>query len=170
LQGIDSTKYRDEKGEIGSLAHMMIMAELKGEKVDISDYSKNQIDQAENSFLSWLEWHKGKELKPILIESPLVSETYNYGGTPDFYGDINNELVLGDYKTGGVWKEAYIQTCAYVHLLLENGHQCPVKIIILGIPRTPDEKFQEVIYTSFETGWELFKHLKITYELLKQIK
>jgi len=170
LQGIDSTKYRDEMGDIGTLAHAMIMADLKGEPVDTSDYSREQIDKAENCFLSWLEWRKGKEVEPIHVEQPLVSEKYQFGGTFDFLGWIDGVMTLGDYKTGGIWKEAYIQTCAYRQLLIEAMFPIPDKILILGIPRTPDEKFQEVIYIEFNKGWELFKHLRAAYGLLKEIK
>jgi hypothetical protein len=170
LQGIDSTKYRDEKAEIGSLAHAMILADLKGEKVETSDYSQEQINQAENCYLSWLEWRKGKKLEPIVVETPLVNEAYQFGGCPDFYGRINGELVLGDYKTGGIWDESYYQTCAYATLLTSNGYDLPEKIIILGIPRTEDEKFQEVTYTNFDKGWEIFTSLLRVYQLQKEIK
>lgn len=170
LQGIDCSKYTDDKAEIGSLAHAMIMADLKCEKTDTSDYSANQIAQAENCYLSWLEWEKGKDIKPICVEVMLVSEEHQFGGTPDFFGSIDGSLVLGDYKTGGVYKEAYIQTCAYRQLLIENGYPPADKIIILGIPRTEDEKFTEVIYTEFETGWQIFYHLRQVYDLLKKVK
>lgn len=170
IEGKDYTKIRDDKGEIGTLAHAMIMADLKGEEPDTSDYSKEQIDQAENCFLSWLEWRKGKVIEPLLIEKALVSELYQYGGTLDFYGMIDGISVLGDYKTGGIWKESYIQTCAYRQLLREDGYKPPEKILILGIPRTPDEKFQEVTYTEFDKGTALFLHLREAYSLLKDIK
>lgn len=170
LQGIDSTKYRDEKGLIGTLAHAFILADLKGEKIETDDYSKDQIDQAENCYLKWLEWRKGRELKPVCIETPLVSEVYQFGGSPDYLGMINGDLVLADYKTGFVGKEAYIQTCAYRELLIENGYPPATKILILGIPRTEDEKFTEVSYTSFDTGWQIFQHLLGVYRLLKEVK
>ena len=169
-QGYDWTKYRDDKGDIGSLAHAMIMAELKGEVIDTLEYSKVQIDQAENCYLSWLEWRKGRGMKHICIETPLVSERHQFGGTPDYLGWIDGLLVLGDYKTGGIWREAYIQTCAYRELLIENGYETPEKIIILGIPRSEDEKFQEILYTSFYAGWEAFLCLSRLNELLKIIK
>ena len=170
LQGIDSTKYRDEKGLIGTLAHAFILADLKGEKLETDDYSKDQIDQAENCYLKWLEWRKGRELRPVCVETPLVSEAYQFGGSPDYLGMINGDLVLADYKTGFVGKEAYIQTCAYRELLIENGYEPASKILILGIPRTEDEKFQEVSYTNFDTGWEIFKHLAATHRLLKEVE
>jgi len=169
LKGIDSNAYSKEMANIGTLAHAMIMSELKNEKLDTSDYSYEQIDKAENCFLSWLEWRKDKKLSPLLIETPLISETWQFGGTPDFLGFIDNTLVLADYKTGGIWREAYIQTCAYRQLAIENNYPAAEKILILGIPRE-DEKFQEVTYTKFDNGWEIFVLLKQVYEKLKKVK
>jgi len=129
LEGIDSTKYRDEAGDIGSLAHEMIMADLKGITLDTSDYSKTQIDKAENCYLKWLEWRKDKKLYNYMAEVALFSEKYQYGGTIDYLGMIDDSYVVGDYKTGFVGVEAYIQTCAYRQLAIENGYPVPQKII-----------------------------------------
>lgn len=170
LQGIDSTKYRDEMGVIGGLAHALISSDLKGEKLLLSGYSQDQIDKANNCMKSYFKWREKKNLNPYVIETPLVSEEFQFGGTTDFYGTIDGENTILDYKTGGVYKEAYIQTCAYRQLLIENGHPLPSKITILGIPRTDDEKFQEITYTDFTTGWETFKHLLLAYNYLKEMK
>ncbi len=170
LKGIDSNAFAKEMATIGTLAHTMIMSDLKGEKLDTSDYSQEQITKAENSYLSWLEWHKNKDIKPILIETPMVSEQYQFGGMPDFLGYIDGILTLADYKTGGIWREAYIQTCAYRQLAIENGYPPTEKILILGIPRTEDEKFQEVNYRAFDKGWQIFYNLRQVYELLKEVK
>ena len=55
LQGIDTSKYVDDKADIGTLAHAIITDKLTGKETDTSDYSKNQIDLAENSCLSFWE-------------------------------------------------------------------------------------------------------------------
>ena len=170
LEGINSRAFSDNMSAIGTLAHRMIMDSLKGEDTDTSDYTKDQIDRAENSFLSWLEWAKKKEIIYELLEAPLVSEDYQYGGTLDFYGSIDGVLKLADWKTGGIWKEHYVQLCGYYHLLEENGYPVPSQGQILGIPRTVDEKFQEVSYNCFDIGWELFRHLRQVYGLLKEIQ
>lgn len=170
LKGIDSNAYAREMAAIGTLAHAMIMSELKGEILDTSEYSQEQISKAENSFLSWLEWRKGKEISSLLVETPLISENWQFGGTPDFLGFIDGVLTLADYKTGGIWREAYIQTCAYRQLCIENNYPTAEKILILGIPRTEDEKFQEVTYTKFDNGWDIFVLLKQVYERLKEVK
>ena len=170
LQGIDSTAYRDGAARMGILAHDYILCHHKGIKPDLTDYSKVEIDAAENSFLSYLEWLKGHKLEPLLLETPLVSEEYQFGGTPDCLCMLDGEIALIDYKTGGIYKEAYYQTCAYRQLLVENERRVPNKIIILGIPRTPDESFKTEVYTEFDTGWEIFKHLLSIYYLQKETK
>lgn len=170
LQGINSNDYAKEMAQIGTLAHAMIMADLKNEQTDASEYSLEQIFKAENSYLSWLEWRRDKKIDPVLIETPLTSEQYQFGGTPDFLGLIDGVMTLADYKTGGIWREAYIQTVAYRQLAIDNGYPPANKILILGIPRTEDEKFQEVSYTKFDTGWGIFLHLLQVHKLLKEIK
>ncbi len=176
LQGIDSTKYRDEKAEIGSLAHALVMADLRGEKYDTSAYSQQQIDQAETAFLHYLEWQKGHTLETRLVEQSLISEAYQYGGTPDWYGILDGIPTLVDYKTGGIWKEAQIQVAGYNQLILEHqpdttppSEWCS-RIIILGIPRNSDETFRQVILTEWTAQWEAFKALRQLYDHLKGIK
>jgi len=170
LRGIDSNKYRDEMGVIGSLAHALISSDIKGEKLHLADFTQEQLDKANNCLRSYNKWKEGKLLAPMVVETPLVSEEFQFGGTPDYYGLVDSDEAILDYKTGAVYVEAYIQTCAYHRLLVENGHEPPKKIIILGIPRTDDEKFQEVIYDKFETGWETFKHLLSVYNYMKEMK
>ena len=168
LEGIDSSKYRDDKGDIGSAAHRMILAHLRGEKANLTDFTPEQIDKAENCFLSYLAWEKGKVIEPILVEAPLVSETFQFGGTLDFYGTVDGELTLCDYKTGGIYPEAYYQLCAYRQLLEGSGQAAPVKGIILGIPRAETEAFQVATYTAFDQGWQIFFHLLQVYRLRKE--
>jgi len=125
LEGIVASKFRDDKAEIGTLAHRFLLDEKKGVKTDTSDYSANQIQQAENSLISYYEWAKGKKIEPILMEEPLVDEENLYGGTPDIYGRVDGVLELTDYKTGkGIYLEHFIQVAGgYKHLLEANGYK-----------------------------------------------
>ena len=170
LQGIDSSKYTSDKASIGTLAHHLIMCGLKGEPVSLEDYTTEQVSQGETAYLHYLEWCKGKVIKPILVETPLVSELHKYGGTLDFYGDVDGIRYLMDYKTGGIYGESTIQACGYVGLLEDCGYPPPEKIIILGIPRDDTETFREVTVTNFEHGKTAFMSLLVLYEALKYIK
>jgi hypothetical protein len=169
LQGIEVGKYVDDKADIGTLAHAMILSHLKGEKTDTSDYSQKQIDQAENSFLSYLEWERGKKIEPVFVESSFVSEDCLFGGQPDFYGRVDGRRTILDFKTGsGIYDEHYFQLCAYESLLKEQGCDAE-RGIILNIPRTEDERFSEKTFYDFENGWRLFVHCLEIYNLKKKI-
>jgi len=171
LQGIDSNKYKDDKADIGTLAHAMVTDWLLGIKTDTSDYSKNQIEAAENSALSFYEWAKNKRIKPVLVEIPLVSKKHKFGGTPDIYADINGELELIDLKTGsGIYEEMIIQVAAYGELLTENNHEVG-NIRILNIPRTEDEAFMERVISGKQRGiaWKIFLNCLKNYQLRKKM-
>ncbi len=170
LQGIDSSKYRDDKASVGHLAHALVLADFTGSVVDTSEYTAAQIAQAETSYLQYLEWAKGKHLETIFAELPLVSETWQYGGTPDWYGYVDGELCGVDYKTGGIFREVVLQVSAYRELIRDNGYVAPSKFIVLGIPRSSDEIFREVTITDFTQGWAAFSALRALYDPLKQIK
>ncbi len=157
LLGINSTIHWRELADIGTLAHYLILCHLKGEKPDIKDYRKDHIDKAENSFLSYLEWEKGHKIEPVLLETPLVSEFWRYGGTPDCVCHLDGQecLILLDFKTGGIFREHFWQLAAYEKLLCQNGYLIR-EGRILGIPRTVDESFDERIITNPSLGFKPF--------------
>ena len=170
LQGIDSSKYVDNLADIGTLAHSMIMAHLKGKGVDTSEYSKTQIDLAENSFLSYLEWEKHHEVEPILVETPLVSEEYRFGGTLDLLAKVDGVNTLIDFKTGkAIYPEHGIQVAAYYMLALEYGYTIS-KALILRIGRDESEGFEIKPVENLEANWEVFTHCLAIYELQKQLR
>jgi hypothetical protein len=172
LAGIDVKRYVDDKADIGTLAHQMVEDHLMGEKTDTSDYSKNQIDAAENAYLSWLEWEKKNPIKEVIfVEKQLVSEKYGFGGTEDIYCMIGGRELI-DLKTGsGIYDEAIYQVAALKMLLEENGY--PVDTCrIINIPRTEDEKFLERIlsHTERQGGWIIFLSCLAIYNTKKQLR
>ena len=170
LQGIDSTKYKNQLADIGTLTHLMILDYLLGQETDNSDFSINDISKAENCFLSYLEWEKGHQLKPIVIEKPLVSDKYLYGGTPDFIGYVDDELELMDFKTGNaIFPESFYQLAAYWQIATELGHDIK-KARILRIGRNDDEGFEERTARHLGREFELFLHCLSIYNIKKDIK
>lgn len=169
LKGIDSSKYADDKADIGTLAHALITNELMGKETDTSDYTANQIEEAENAVLSFYEWQKGHECgTPMFVEKPLTSEKYRYGGTIDIYWVVDGAEELTDLKTGGVWPEHFVQVGGgYKQLLKENLH--PVRRVrLLNIPRTKDEEFGDIILPDSDKYWQVFEHCLALYELKKR--
>jgi len=174
LQGIDSTKYRDKMADIGILAHYLIMCHLKEipEKVKLeamTEYSKDDIDKAENCVLSYFEWEKGHKIEPIIVETPLISESFQFGGTVDCFCKLDGEPILLDFKTGkGIWPEMFYQLGAYFELLKENGYAVG-GARILRIGRSEDEGFEErgIAVVELDHNWEIFETLRKLYRLTK---
>lgn len=169
LEGIDSSKYTDAAARIGTLAHYLVQCDFTGEKPDLSEYGKTEIDQAENALISFYEWKRAKVIEPIENELQLVSEQYRYGGTIDCYCKIDGDIWLLDFKTGkAIYSEMLIQLAAYRQLLNENGY--PVeRAKILRIGRDETEGFEERTITDFTNHWELFSHCLEIYRLQKKI-
>jgi len=170
MDGKDCNKFKDDKAQIGSLAHEFIMNFHKKLDTLTDDYTQNQIKSANNSLNSYKAWLKGKTLEPILLETPLISELYKFGGTLDNYCKLDGKNTLLDYKTGSsIYLEYYIQVAgAYRQLLIENGH--PVdQTIILNVPRTEDESFQFKPVEKVDICWEIFKKSLEIYRLRKEL-
>jgi len=170
LQGIDSSRYVDEKAAIGTLAHQMIADYLRGTETDTSEYSKVQIGQAENAVLSFFEWEKTHPIEPVLVEEPMVSEHYKFGGTIDCLARMNGGLCLIDFKTSkGIFPEMMIQVVAYRMLLVEQGYDVD-QATILRVGRTEDEGFEERLVNEIDKRWAIFQHCLEIYRLQKEVK
>jgi hypothetical protein len=173
LDGIDTRDYVDELAEIGTIAHDLVTCKVTGKIMDRTVYPEEKIKRAENCLDSYNNWSQGKNIKPILSEVSLVSEKYQYGGTPDFYGMVDGMLTLVDYKTGkGIYDEYLIQVAGGYRILLEeNGHKVD-RIQILNIPRSAGESFQ--ILTVDKMLWEycgkIFLNCLENYRLHKRLK
>ncbi len=172
LAGIDSDRYRDETAEIGRLAHVMILAHFTEEELDLSDFTPNQTkaaNQAMDSFYKWMEGHKFVP-HPRLIEEPMVSAKYGYGGTPDLVIGEGNKMTLFDFKTGsGIYEESLYQAAAYHQLVREQGIKVKIaKIVRIG--REAGENYEERTMVNFKPYWQVFLSCLEIYNLKKEIK
>ena len=147
LKGIDSAQYVSATARVGTLAHAMIQEHLGGTSVwERSEYAPGEIDLAENALLKFYEWEQqAGNVEAIMLETPLVSEIYSYGGTIDFYGVIGGKRWLIDFKTSdNIYVEHLLQCAAYWKLLCEQD--LPVDgVRILRIGRDPVNGYEEKI-------------------------
>ena len=158
LQGIDSTKYKDALADIGTLAHYFVMCRLADELPEVDEFTPEQVKSAQICYQKYTDWEDRNPVTPILTETPLVSEIYQYGGQVDLYAVCNGTYLLVDFKTGkGLFPESTYQVAAYRQLLIENGF--PVqKVVILRIGRDELEGVEEKIVSTHEldTGFQIF--------------
>jgi len=170
--GLELYESRDKAANIGTIVHARIMAYFLGYEIDDCNISKEVWEISDNSLKSFYEWARPRKVEPILVETPLVSEKYQYGGTPDVYGEMDGELTLLDFKTGaGIYPEHFIQVSAYSQLLKENGQEHK-KIIILNIPKSEGDSFQvqQVSTNNLELEFKKFIHCVEIYYIDKEIK
>jgi len=169
-EGKDYKAIRDQAADIGTLAHALVVGALTGEKVDLTEYSQEQIDKAETCLIKYYDWLKEHPIEPILLETQFVSEIHRFGGTIDCLAKLNGSLVLIDHKTSkAVWPEMFYQLAAYRQLLREAGHQVDdCRIVRIG--RDPEEGFEERQSGNLDKAWELFTHCLAVYQLQKEVK
>lgn len=170
LAGIDSSKYVDEKADIGSLAHLMIQNDLRGATTDTSEYSKFVIDKAAICFSKFCSWKNKHTLEPIFLEKELVSEGERFGGCIDYYGKVDGVLELLDFKTAkAIWDEVDYQLAGY-EILLESEFLEVNNRRILRIGRTEDEGFEEKERRDLTLQKVIFRALLTIYNTEKLLK
>jgi len=171
MEGIDYRAFRDDKAEIGTLVHSMVFNHLRNEEFDFSENTPKQVELAKIAFDKFLDWEKGHKVKPILLETPLISEEFQYGGTFDNYCKLDGILTLLDYKTSkDIFPEMYYQLAAYSQLLIENGYRLE-RGQILRLGRNEEEGFDlSPIVKDFSLFFEVFKNCLNIYNLQKRIR
>lgn len=172
LQGIDIKSYVDSRANMGTCAHDMVEAALLGQEPYLDEFSKVEIDAAENSVLSFYEAVRGIEFEVLGIEMQLVSTEHRYGGTCDIYWKYNGNYRLTDLKTGkDIYPEMWTQVAAYAQLLRENGYTVD-EVSIMNIPRAEDEAFKHETITAEKLAlhFELFLCCRKIYDLQKKVR
>jgi hypothetical protein len=170
LQGIDTNKYVDEAGAVGTLAHALIMESLGGKVVRLEDFTADQLTRARYGVAVFYKWVKAHKLTPQLLEQPLVSDEHRFGGTIDMLAILDGDPVLIDLKTSsGIYEEHIFQVGAYWKLLAESGQEIK-GARILRIGRTEGEGMDERVLSGVQVlnAWRVFEHCLAIYRLKKR--
>lgn len=178
--GCEGKKYWEESAKaanIGTVAHEMIKIYLRGLlgkatdkqveeviKAFTYEYAPAIVDKAENAYIAFLDWKVVHKLKPILIEEPLVSEEWQYGGTIDLYGEVDSSKDLVDFKTSkAIYPEHIVQACSYEKLLIENKYGVE-RTHILQINKE-DGSFHHQTVADRKLPLEWFKRMRQVYAI-----
>ena len=170
VQGLDYRKVRDQAGDTGTLVHYLILCKIKGIEPDLSIYTPQDIACASSPMTKFEDWRKQHSVCPIAMEVPFISEVYSFGGTPDFYGLLDDVPTLIDFKTSrAVYMENFCQLAAYKVLLEEQG-QLVEQVRLLRVGKSEDEGFEERSAGNLDNHWKMFLACQQIYELQKQIR
>lgn len=170
IKGLDYKKEWAIQAGIGTIAHYLIQCQHSGEEPDLKGYAPEDVDKAENAFLGFLDWEKKYQVEKILSEKQFVSEKYQFGGTIDFYGKVDGQFALVDYKTNKdkrVFPENLVQLAAYRLLLRENGHDVDM-VHLLSIDKK-DGSFAHHTYEDLESEQDAIIKLAAFYPTWKKV-
>lgn len=168
IDGKDYRKVKEEAADVGTVAHYLIKSFVKNETPELEEYAPVIVQQAQKSLEAYKKFAKIHKLKSILVETPLVSEKYRFGGTPDWFGECDKKLAMFDYKTGNrLYPEMKLQVAAYKKLLEEKGHKVD-EIHLIRLDKETGDFHHETISNTDE-AWEMFKLLLQVYPLKQRL-
>lgn len=107
----------DRSGKFGTDSHKLNEFFLNGNNVKFFDVQGEQqyTTAIWERFNIWVEWYKEAKINPVFTETIVYSDKYEYAGTVDCIGKLDNEIYLFDWKTGNyLSKEADLQMVAYM--------------------------------------------------------
>lgn len=164
--------------DIGTCVHTMIELDIGKQAIDdIRFYAANtlkdpaDLEKATAAFKAWIEWRSVHSVTPVAQEIPLVSERYQYGGTPDLIAMVDDRLCLLDFKTskdGSVYPDKLLALAAHGRLWTEHnpGQLLTGGYRLIMLPKD-GSKPKPHTYLDLEPQWELFKLYLQAYRLDK---
>jgi len=171
-RGEISTLYdvRDKAAEAGTLAHNMVEAHLRGKK-PIELVSDEIYQQAWQGYQNYLAWEKTTNMKIVSLETPMVSEKYRFGGTPDAMM-VGGKLAMGDWKTSNaIYPDHIIQLAAYKVLWEENHPDQPINggFHLCRFSKEHGD-FAHHFWSELDDAWEQFLLFRQAYDIDKKLK
>lgn len=149
LQGLSAEAVRNERAAEGSALHECIRAYLCRDQADLEPFSPKVRAAGRVGFVRWRQkWLERHDVRPVLIESPLVSNQYGFGGTLDLLAEVDGRLEVLDWKTTKqVYQEHVLQASAYQLLAWENGYE-PQAVRVVHVSVEQDGAIGECVETN----------------------
>jgi hypothetical protein len=161
--------------DIGSTVHGMAEMDLRGRPDrEIEAYAHDALTSPDDlrkafvAFEAFRAWREQCQVRAIAQETSLVSETHQFGGTPDTIALINGDIGLIDFKTSAKpYPDHVLALAAYGKLWEENHPQHPIASYHLLILPKDGSPFQHHAYTDLSRHWNLFALYLEAYRLDK---
>ena len=178
INGLDYRATRDRAADTGTIAHALVEAELRGEKVDwpglawkLGATDTEQIEQAESAFEEFVNWRDAYKFELKYTEHLLVSENYQYGGQIDIAA-IQGKRAIVDIKTSNaIYEDHKIQLAAYDNLWRENYPDEPAEAwYILQLGKDGGFAYYSLPAKTIDAGWRAFVVLRELHDLKKALK
>lgn len=170
LEGRDLDEGRDAAANVGTVAHAMIEADIKGQQLDLMGLDPSMLEKARQAHASWKDWAKRTEFTPIVSEHPMVSEALRFGGTPDCVA-IDRQRTIVDWKvTGSIYPKHVVQLAAYGILWNECRPDEPLEgYAILRLERDYPG-FAYRLYSDLAVAREAFLQARALYDTMGKVR
>jgi PD-(D/E)XK nuclease superfamily len=177
LKGID-TEEDNSAIDIGSVVHSAIERHMRGaQKQELVYLFQERLPETAHrqaayaSFKAFLEWYEQCEVNPIEQETSLVSESLQYGGTPDLIAHVKNRVAIVDFKTskdGTIYPESKVAIRAHANLWNEhNAAKFAVQTYhLIGLSKE-GAGFKHYEFPELDNQWSLFKTLLQAHQIEK---
>ncbi len=146
--GIDMEASRQGAADVGTVAHALCEAHLRGMQFEAGNISPEALSKAETGFIRFLDFWDREGLTLVEVEHVMVSEAMQVGGTLDILARrVNGRLVLVDLKSSkGIYDEMLVQAATYAAMYEEVTGTAvdDVLIVRIGKELTEDLEVREV--------------------------
>lgn len=171
-KGIPFGKTGKDAASAGTIAHAMVECDLSGKKWVKGEFPEDIVKMAWGAYASYIQWKEQTKLSLVSLETPLISRLYRYGGTPDAIVEIGGKLAIVDIKTSNaIYRDYLLQVAAYKQLWEENNPHKPITggFHILRFSKENGD-FSHHFFPMLKAAWEMFWHLRMAYDLDKELK
>jgi hypothetical protein len=152
-EGKNWKEERDRAADFGTAMHELT------ERIDLGEDEDSETQWGASGLLAvreYLRYLRVTGATFAIVEMPLVSETYGYGGTFD---RLHKSGRLGDIKTSKQARVSYVaQLGAYAQLLRENGYGWPTSGEVLCLPKEAGKRYALTVFSASDliTGRDAF--------------
>lgn len=164
---------------IGSLVHRVFEAELKfragtGPKprtpivydpLTMTEFTEGMVEEANRSVQAGFQFFDEHHIEPILLERVLWSPSTGVIGTCDFYGKIDGQLCIADYKTSRrIFPEARVQMAKYAQMAYEEFQQLPLVRWVINPRKDGGLEYAKYDVDSYQSDLNAFDACQVLYD------
>lgn len=165
---------------------IQIGLEARSQKLDSARIRGTQVHQAIQNLHSnipyelskedapyyeaYFNFYKDHRIEPILEEYKVTNHQYGYAGRLDFYGKLDGQYVILDFKTSNSIRWTYgLQLAMYRKCLEDMGHQVDATYVVHIKPKkrggTPRAELFEFKYPFEAVKWAIgLFHMKLAHD------
>lgn len=166
LQGKNHREESQAAADIGTQAHAMVEARIKGLPIPEGD------PKAVTAYGEYLEWQNRTKLEIVATEVALVSERHQFGSTIDAVATHEGVYELPDWKSSNdVYADHIIQLAAYgVNWNENNPDKLIERVHLCRFGKEGGFHHHSWKWSDLRPAWEAFQHLLDIYRLKKPIE